>query len=564
MAGVFANSALQSLDEVEQRGRSDLALASDRLVSGLFGYRQFTVELTLDPRLHAPEDATDPMAAALLRAADISGALDFVLLDPDRRPLASASGSGAYLWRGQPFVTRALNGALGRGVGIDPRFGRRVFYYAAPVFAPGGGVDRVLVAILDLEAIEADFRGSRPAIFMSDDSGIIYFSNRSELVFRDRTLAADHGPVQTEDETIAPFVRHRIWDVMGHQIWRVSAGRYLPRLALHLDQDLSVIGMRAEALIGLRPVLIDAALQAGAAGAVLSLLGLVILAVARQRRVLARANAVLEDRVAERTRALVQANASLRAEVAERIEAEAALKRAQQDLVQAGKLSALGTMTAGISHELNQPLMAIQSFADNAVTFIDRDNPETAQRNMRKVSDLAGRMARIIRNFRAFARQEHEAVRPVDLRQVVTGAADLVAQRLDRHGVALRLDLPDGPLWVLGGEVRLQQVVVNLLSNAIDAMAGSDPRAVTIALRGGDLVVLTVRDTGPGIEDPDKMFEPFYSTREIGEAEGVGLGLSISYGLVQSFGGKIRGENAPDGGAIFTVELQPAPKEPAS
>jgi two-component system C4-dicarboxylate transport sensor histidine kinase DctB len=105
----------------------------------------------------------------------------------------------------------------------------------------------------------------------------------------------------------------------------------------------------------------------------------------------------------------------------------------------------------------------------------------------------------------------------------------------------------------------LQQVVLNLASNAIDAMEISAPKILTVdATVTGTSVTLSVRDTGPGITEPEKIFEPFYSTKAVGAAEGMGLGLSISYGLVQSFGGVIRGRNHPDGGAIFTVDLVPA------
>ena len=133
-----------------------------------------------------------------------------------------------------------------------------------------------------------------------------------------------------------------------------------------------------------------------------------------------------------------------------------------------------------------------------------------------------------------------------------------------RQGIELDLRLPSEPVWVQGGEVRLQQVLLNLISNASDAMAASSPKIISVSIAEGKAVTLAVSDTGPGIEAPDRVFEPFYSTKEIGEAEGVGLGLSISYGLVQSFGGNIRGINKPDGGALFTVELNAWSEEAAA
>lgn len=546
---VWIFAALQSLDELERRGQADLALASDRLVSSLFSYRQLAVALAADPRLRDESLSEADLADVLRRTSDLSGALNFVLLDSDGALTIGATEVSDQSWKERSFVRTALNGSLGREVGTSPLFGRRVFSYAAPVYSTEGPVQRVLVAIIDLEAIEADFRGSRPAIFISDDTGVIYFSNRSELVLRNRY----------DDD----FIDFQARMIAGHDIWDVSAGRYVPEKALHLTQNLPVIGMQAEALIDIAPALSDAWMQATVTGALCLLFGGIIYSISNQRRILARANTALEDRVSKRTKELKAANTSLRAEVAERRDAEEALKRAQQDLIQAGKLSALGKMSAGISHELNQPLMAIQSFAENAAIFLSRGDDDAARKNLENVSELAGRMGRIIRNFRAFARQERDTVHRVDLVAVIHSAIDIAHTRLDEHEIDLRLDLP-AVAWVQGGEVRLQQVMLNLMSNAVDAMAGRAERALEIAVKVGPRVVLTVQDTGPGIDEPEKVFEPFYSTKEIGEAEGVGLGMSISYGLVQSFGGAIRGQNAPDGGAVFTVELQPWAEEGAA
>jgi len=293
-----------------------------------------------------------------------------------------------------------------------------------------------------------------------------------------------------------------------------------------------------------------------ALAAVFLAFGALLFLTTERRRALALANAELEGRVEVRTRELSAANAQLRREVAERLEAEAALKRAQADLVQAGKLSALGQMSAGISHELNQPLMAIRQFADNGAAFMDRGKTEKAGENLGRISEMAARMARIIRNLRAFARNESEPMGRVDLGRVIAASVELTEARLRGEGVELDWQAPEVPVLAWGGDVRLGQVFVNLINNAIDAMEGCADKRITIRLQPEERLVVTVADTGPGISDPEKIFEPFYSTRAVGSSEGMGLGLSISYGLVQSFGGNIRGANAPGGGAVFTVELE--------
>jgi two-component system, NtrC family, C4-dicarboxylate transport sensor histidine kinase DctB len=211
-------------------------------------------------------------------------------------------------------------------------------------------------------------------------------------------------------------------------------------------------------------------------------------------------------------------------------------------------------MAAGLSHELNQPLMAIRSYAENGATFIERGKPQVAADNLVQISDLARRMGRIIRNLRAFARQEVEGFADVDLVAAVAAVLEITQPRMRQEAVELDYQPPEAPVMVRGGEVRLQQVVLNLIANALDAMQAQGGRLV-IWIEVGAKVRLHLRDTGPGIAEPEKMFDPFYSTKAIGQAEGMGLGLSISYGIIESFGGQLSGQNAPEGGAEFIVEL---------
>ncbi len=310
------------------------------------------------------------------------------------------------------------------------------------------------------------------------------------------------------------------------------------------------------------PVRRLAASQAAAVAALCLAFGALSFLATERRRTLARANAQLEARVKARTQALRDINNELRREAAERTQAQGALARAQADLVQASKLSALGQLSAGISHELNQPLMAVTSFAENGVLFLDRDHPERARENFNRISDMTRRMGRIIKNLRAFSKQESVQQVPVDLGDVLASALELTQARQDAVGVTLDYAPPATPIWVRGGEVRLGQVFVNLITNALDAVAGADERRVAITIFQGDAVTVQISDSGPGLADPDKVFDPFYSTKAAGSAKGIGLGLSISYAIVQSVGGEIRAENTGRG-ACFSVTLLPVKKEQA-
>ncbi len=540
-----------ALEQLESRGRSDLALAADHLTSELQRYRELAVLMADHPAvagLLSGEIGQDEGARLLLTVADKTGALDIVVVDPSGRNLARAQDVVAGSYMGAAEFERAMDGALGVEHLYSEAFRRRSFSFAAPVFADEGPVAGAVIVMADVEEVEAALRGDRPTVFFTDERGVVFVSNRSELVFSTRT-GADGGQ-------LAPFVSYRETERDGLILWEVDGGRYLPAIALHLGQDLPVIGLRGEALLDVAPARQLAFLQSAATVALCLAFGALLFLFAERRRSLAKINVALEERVARRTDELERANRDLRHEVAERTDAEARLKKAQADLVQAGKLSALGQMSAGISHELNQPLMAIRSFAENAEAFLERGKPEVAAQNLARISELARRMGRIIKNLRAFAKQENEPLSDVDLVAVVDAAIEMGTSKISHAGVSLDWAAPSGAVMVRGGEVRLQQVVVNLISNAVDAMEETENRRIEITLeRKGPRVFLAVRDTGPGIAEPERIFDPFYTTKEIGSAKGMGLGLSISYGLVQSFGGQIRGRNHPERGAIFTVEL---------
>ncbi|MDA5093913.1 ATP-binding protein [Aliiroseovarius sp. KMU-50] len=539
-AGVWALSWQSALKGLEERGRTDLTLASDRLTRHLLRYRELAVLLAEHPDLVAllKGQGVAREATALLRStADKTGAQSITLVDRDGRILAVSETSPDLRNPEQEPVYRALTGALGATNTTrvaENGLTRRLFTFAAPVYTGRGRAQGAVVAEVDIWLFEQNWPTTATAIYFVNDRGQVFVTNRSELVLTDRF--GDEG-----------FPSHNLQRWFGHDVWTLDGGPYLPGQALHLAVDLPVIGLTGEILLDTAPAIRVATMQAAVAAAVFLVFGAALLVLAERRRALserlaveAAANARLEARVAQRTQALSEANDELR--------------QAQADLVQAGKLSALGQMSAGISHELNQPLMAIRSFADNGTEFLKRGNAEKAGTNLDRISELAGRMDRIIKNLRAFARNESEPLGKVDIVQVIDASVELSNSRLRADGVSLDWTPPPHPVFARGGEVRLGQVFVNLINNAADAMVGQDEKHIAIDLVEDGRIAVSVRDSGPGIADPDKIFEPFYSTKQVGD-EGMGLGLSISYGLVQSFGGDIRGRNA-NGGAVFTVELE--------
>jgi two-component system C4-dicarboxylate transport sensor histidine kinase DctB len=273
-----------------------------------------------------------------------------------------------------------------------------------------------------------------------------------------------------------------------------------------------------------------------------------------QEAALQRAHDELERRVLERTADLVKTNKRLVQEIGEHRETEMALRRTQEELIQAAKLAALGQMSAGINHELNQPLAAIRTYADNARVLLEKERSDEARWNLEQIAQLTGRMAQIITQLKAFARKSSGQAVAVSLPAAVNGA--LAVLRIDRGNLELIRDFPAEELFVLADMVRLEQVLVNLIGNAQQALEGCATRRIELrAAADHDAVTLSVRDTGPGIapEHLDQVFDPFFSTKEVGQ--GLGLGLSISYRIIDGFGGSVRAANHPDGGALFTVRL---------
>lgn len=264
----------------------------------------------------------------------------------------------------------------------------------------------------------------------------------------------------------------------------------------------------------------------------------------------------LEERVLQRTEELQAANLRLKSEIEERVVAEQILKKTQNELVQAGKLAALGQLSAGIVHEINQPLTALRTYMATTQLLLRKGKMKDSRQHLEEMIHLIERMGIITSHLRIFARKSDGVSKPTDLIAVIKRASVLLTAKLRAEQVELALVPPAIPLWVLADEVRLEQVFVNLLNNSIDAVAGAPVRRIVVSGKREALnTVVRVEDTGSGIaqEDLAQLFDPFFTTKDVGK--GLGLGLSISYGIVADLGGTIQAGNRPESGAVFVVTL---------
>ena len=246
-------------------------------------------------------------------------------------------------------------------------------------------------------------------------------------------------------------------------------------------------------------------------------------------------------------------NIRLQREVSERQKVEKNLQVAEQTLAQSSKLAALGEMSAAISHELNQPLAAMRTYLAGAKLLLQRKRPDEALTSFQRIDDLIGRMGAITRQLKSYARKGGEDLIAVDVRSAIDGALEIMEPQLKARQISISKTLPIEPVFILGDQLRLEQVMVNLVRNALDATSTVVLPEIEILLLADETAILTVRDNGEGISDLNELFEPFFTTKKPGD--GVGLGLAISTGIITDLGGRLVARNGSVAGAVFQVTL---------
>lgn len=573
------------LADIADRGQSTLRLSVAGLDGVLSRFDYLPGLIAEDPSTRrALTEAERPGSLAKANAdlrtiAAEAGVTHLILLDRDGI-VVSASNAGApdsLLGRSlgyKPFFMRALEGRVGRYFALDPRSGSRGYYIAAPVQS-ADGIAGVVAARVDLDPIESAWTSPVDEIIVLDRHGIVFMASRSDWLFRslepltEETRSAIAGTRQFAGREIGTLNAERIVRG-GRQLIAVKDDK---KVTEFLIQDMAV--PETDMTVSVLSRTNSAQNQAFIFTIIASLLSLIavmflVFLWQRRARLLERltlqreAHDVLERRVAARTASLNEANSRLISEIAERRATEAELRKTQEDLIQAGKLAALGQMSTALSHEFNQPLAAIRSYADNADILLERERYQEARENVGRISSLTDRMAEISKHLRTFARKPDEKTEAVSTQAVVRDTLDLLNSKISASGVDVVVSAPEADVCVQAGHVRLQQVLVNLVANAIDAMRDVADPVVTIGVAGAvdaGHVTISVRDRGPGVAEDAvaQVFDPFFTTKGVGE--GLGLGLSISYNIVKDFGGTLRARNHPDGGAEFTVTLLEA--EPA-
>lgn len=512
------------------------------------------------------------------------GSLALFLLDTSGAVVASSNWN-----RKDSFVGRDLSyRPYFQKVGIDrvERFygigttNNEPGYFLATAVHEGNRIIGTAVVKVSLEQLEKSWESAESPALLSEEHGVVVLSSVPSWKYStlkpldEETRHQIRMTQQYNGLALAPLgiKLRRELDDDSHIVTLPSAGRAESSLfstdGLFLTQTRMMDGTpwRLTVFSDLKNIEDQAIIRATQAVLITgALMGFILIFLLRQahmreilqaREALQRANDELERKVVERTADLYAANAELQREVEERSRAEQILREAQDGLVQASKLAAIGQLSAGIAHELNQPLAALSTLSGNAVKFIGRGDVEMASSNLERIGPLVERMGLITGQLKSFARKSSGDPRLVDLSKSVENALFLQEQRLLRGRVVVTIDFPETGFRVWCDPNRLEQVLVNLLGNALDAMEQTtNPRIELSATEKDGMVRLQVRDYGTGLSETilAHLFEPFFTTKAPGL--GLGLGLPISAGIVRDFGGELTACNAPDGGAVFTLTI---------
>lgn len=556
-AGLSSDATLRLATEV-LRG----SLSRAEALPSLLAERPILRTLLRDPTNSGVLPFSNEQLRQTALALDVA---DVYVMDPSGLTIAASSyrTDRSFIGRNfnyRPYFTQALAGGTGRFHALGTTSGERGYFFAAPVIEDTDIVGVVAVKIT-MDRFEDTWRDGGADLIVTDSSNVVFMSSRQDWLFR--TLGVVNEAMLERIAETRQFPLDRLTPLQQKRV-PLTGELDLITLTSKGIQSEYITGLRLIAAAGWRVSILTptgparAQAQLTLTVAVLAILltgmlGAVVLQ--RRHRLLERledqreTQALLKQRVAERT-------ADLKAEVAERTATAQQLRRTQTELVQAGKLAALGQMSAALSHEFNQPLAAVKAYADNAATFLDRGRADEARKNVSHISDMADRMASISKHLRNFARRPQEKIGPIPLFPVIEDAVALMAPRFSAAQITIEFTPPEGQPWVMGGRVRLQQVIVNLLSNALDALGGRIELPITITTTQTETGwQIAVRDHGPGFEANalSKVFDPFFTTKEPGQ--GLGLGLSISYNIIKDFGGALLARTHPEGGAEFTIDL---------
>ena len=568
----FKISEETSLAHLAERGRQRLDLYDTSLEREIDKYAFFPATLGLerdviDLLVNGGEGLTLRINRYLAELNKRAGSLSIWVLDSRGHVIASSNWDQPDSFLGEdlsyrPYYRDAMAKRTGRFFGVGTTRGEPGYYLSSPILVDDR-VAGVAVVKVSLEQLEKSWSTVEAPVLVSDENGVVILASvpswkfttltplseerRRELAQSLHYNARPLPPLGLKSEGTVGFGEDKIVQLVRPE---AEASQTFPVSGLFLSQSEPLRGTDWRLTVlspfgNLRTMAWLNAALAAAGGAILCIAmsalyqwRVRVWERLRAREALQRAHDELERKVEERTRTL---------------------KEAQDELVHAGKLAVIGQMSAGLAHELNQPLAALHTLSDNAITFMQRGLLDEAESNLTLISELVTHMGTLTSQLKSFARKSTGKPRPVDVRHSMENALFFLDRRLSQRSIRPEIDVEPSDLAVLADANRLEQILVNLLANAIDAVEGvGEPRLGLSARREGERVRIEVRDNGPGLSESVlvRLFDPFFTTKDSGG--GLGLGLAISAGIARDFGGSLSALNAEGGGALFVLDLPSA------
>ena len=539
----FTNRMLTDRFTATTRSRAEvrLALYGGNLLSELQRNSIVPQLLARDPTLIAALQSKDFSGSTqrLISFVQEIGAASLMLLDQTGRAVAATDRNRlGEQHRSDPQFVDAIRASGTIFSVIRREAGGYRFTYSRRI-EDGAGFLGVIVVEVDLQKFERAWAGVSDAILVTNSEGTIILATENRwrglseseaLQLQDPQGAIERAIRATADWTaLSPDAY-----VKGEAVMRIE--NRIPFRGWRMTSFTTYESIRER---------VNGVLALEIMGFALLLAG-VFYALSRRNAF----RMMLFQRESTELRAL---NLRLQREIAERERVQENLAVAEQTLAQSSKLAALGEMSAAVSHELNQPLAAMKTYLAGARLLLRRNRPDEALASFGRIDDLIERMGAITRQLKSYARKGSETFSPVSMGDALSSSLSMMEPQLRQRKVRITRILPDTPVWVMGDRMRIEQVMINLLRNALDATKSVRAPEIEVILAAGETATLTVRDNGEGISDLDALFEPFYTTKQPGD--GVGLGLAISSGIVNDLGGRLTARNGQKGGAVFEMQL---------
>ncbi|MDE0589495.1 cache domain-containing protein [Halocynthiibacter sp. C4] len=557
MAAVFFFASVLFEQSERQKAEARLSLYHTTLTDTLHRYRHLPDVLAKTQMIRSGALGIG-LERINQRLADITAQTDLeaiYLMDDTGMTIAASNYANDVSFIGQnygfrPYFQDALDGKQTGFFAIGVTTNRPGYFLAAPVYDHRQQVSGVIAIKVDLTALTRVWRDAGELLFVTNPDQITVLSSVPDWEYQSLT---DISPeTRAEIDAGRQFANEPLHALS----WRKSnddSARLDGRSYVHLTRDLGEPPWVLHFLVPKSQVWLNAAATLGAAGIV----GLLLIALGlflRARRI----KSALTISQAER-RKLRAANAALNRQIEERRAAERRAEKAQAELQQANKLAALGQLSASVTHELGQPISAMKNFL-TAAEFGATEGETTL---INQISRLVRRMESITRELRFFARPSPSKLEAVSASDLWAGTHELLEADIKSADVALTVSLPEEPAYVRGNRHRLEQVLVNLVKNALLAVLESGDKQIDVAFaKNESWLNITVSDHGPGLggRTISDLREPFHTTRASGE--GMGLGLAISAAIISEHQGKFLAKDG-ENGAIFTVSL-PLAEAPSS